>query len=105
MRWVSARSQTFFEGEGPQRRPIRFGDLKMPRRCGLEVLAWIRRQPTMEVLPVVVLTSSEQEEDKRQALALGVNAYFLKPLELEPLVETMQQIYSQWLVPALQAKR
>ncbi len=57
-------------------------DLKMPKVNGFEVLEWKRKQPHLEALPVVVLSSSELPQDKERAFALGANAYFVKPMEL-----------------------
>lgn len=60
-------------------------DLKLPRRSGLEVLAWIRRHPKLNGLPVVMLTSSDEEIDIRRARDLGANSYLVKPVDLADL--------------------
>ena len=54
-------------------------DLKLPRRSGLEVLAWLRSDPEVKKLPVIVLTSSRLSEDVDRAYALGANSYMAKP--------------------------
>jgi CheY-like chemotaxis protein len=54
-------------------------DLNLPARSGLDVLKWIRGQPAMCGLPVLVLTSSTQEADIQQAYLYGANAYLVKP--------------------------
>lgn len=54
-------------------------DLNMPRLSGLEVLAWIRRQPALTGIPVVIFTSSNHEGDQNEARRLGVDAYVVKP--------------------------
>lgn len=72
-------------------------DLKLPRKCGFEVLEWIRGQETLKQLPVVVLSSSAQESDQSRALRTGANSYFVKPISLPPLVEIVKQIYFEWL--------
>src|SRR5262249_49862465 len=56
-------------------------DLKMPRRSGLEVLSWLRRQPELRHLIVVFLTSSNNAEDIRRAYEAGVNSYLVKPVD------------------------
>src|SRR5581483_1794343 len=56
-------------------------DLKLPRRSGLEVLEWIRKQPGVRRIPVVVLTSSRQRPDVDCAYDLGANSYLVKPVE------------------------
>ena len=66
-----------------------FLDLKLPFVHGLEVLATIRSEPTLENLPVFVLTSSSEEQDRSRARELGVQGYFVKPPSkemLEPIV-------------------
>src|SRR5947207_15017530 len=60
-------------------------DLKLPRRSGLEVLAWVRQQPTLKRLPVVVLTSSEESADINRAYDLGANSYLVKPVAFDAL--------------------
>lgn len=71
-------------------------DLKLPRRSGMEVLAWIRQQPALTKLPVVVLSSSRQGEDIRKAYALGVNLYLVKPVDLGELETMIAQVASEW---------
>lgn len=73
-------------------------DLKLPRRSGLEVLAWLRAQPVLKRLPVIVLTSSREDEDVNRAYELGANSYLVKPVELQALVEMMRAVRSYWLV-------
>jgi len=67
-------------------------DLKLPRRSGHEVLAWLRQQPGLGRLPVVVLTSSRQPPDIDRAYDLYVNSYLVKPVapaDLHRMVETL----------------
>ncbi|PTX96510.1 response regulator [Opitutus sp. ER46] len=54
-------------------------DLNLPRRSGFEVLEWIRRQPHLQQLPVVVFSSSGRTDDRDRATALGVRRYIQKP--------------------------
>jgi CheY-like chemotaxis protein len=72
-------------------------DLKLPRKCGLEVLAWIRSQPNLGNLPVIILSSSDQKVDREQARVAGATGYFCKPVSLTPLKEIIKEIYSNWL--------
>ena len=72
-------------------------DLKLPRRSGLEVLAWLREQEDLRRLPVVMLTSSSQQADVKRAYDIGLNSYLVKPSLLEELVETMRRMSSYWL--------
>src|SRR5262245_10649782 len=58
-------------------------DLKMPRLGGFEVLTWIRRQPGLQGIAVVVLTSSEQIWEVNKAYALGANSFLVKPADFQ----------------------
>lgn len=71
-------------------------DLKLPRRSGLEVLAWIRQQPKLKRLLVVVLTSSQEDSDLAQAYDLGINSYLLKPVDFQNLVRLIKLIDEYW---------
>lgn len=57
-------------------------DLKLPRKSGLEVLEWIRKQPSLSALPVFMLTSSQESSDLDRAYALGANSYLVKSVDL-----------------------
>jgi len=71
-------------------------DLKMPRMNGFDVLTWLKTQPRLSELPVVVLSSSIHESDMRKALQLGAREYLVKPTvpgELVTMVKTMHERY------------
>ncbi|WP_026735210.1 response regulator [Fischerella sp. PCC 9605] len=72
-------------------------DLKLPRRSGHEVLAWIKQQPELKRVPVIVLTSSRQKEDVNQAYDLGANSYLVKPVKFTVLSEMLNSFSSYWL--------
>jgi CheY-like chemotaxis protein len=74
-------------------------DLKMPRKNGFEVLAWIRQQPTLAELRVIVLTSPEEWRDVTRAYAMGADSFLFKPVELGQFVEMVQAIQGSrlWL--------
>ena len=72
-------------------------DLKMPGKSGLEVLEWIRNQPGISVLPVVMLTSSDQESDIHRAYLLGANGYLVKPNKPEEISAMAKAIKDFWL--------
>jgi len=67
-------------------------DLKMPKRDGFQVLQWLRKQNTLKPAPVVVLTSSDRDEDKRKATDLGAGGYYLKPVDFTKLVGVAKDI-------------
>ncbi|MEG3877301.1 response regulator [Microcoleus sp. herbarium7] len=72
-------------------------DLKLPRRSGHEVLGWLKQQPELKRLPVVILTSSNQTFDLNLAYDLGVNSYLVKPVGFSSLLEMMQSFGEYWL--------
>ncbi len=67
-----------------------FLDLKLPYVHGFEVLNWIRRHEPLKRLPVVVLTSSPEERDRRKASELGAEAYLVKPPSREMVLDAMR---------------
>jgi CheY-like chemotaxis protein len=71
-------------------------DLKMPRMNGLEVLRQIKGDDTLKELPVVMLTSSRQEQDLLESYALGVNAYVIKPVEFGEFSQQVGRIGQFW---------
>lgn len=73
-------------------------DLKLPKVDGLEVLRRLRADPRTHMLPVVVLTSSKEEQDMIRAYSLGVNSYVRKPVDFNQFVEAIGQLGLYWLV-------
>src|SRR5262249_31740660 len=71
-------------------------DLKLPRKSGLEVLAWMRDQPSLKRLPVIMLTSSRHPLDINRAYDLGANSYLVKPVGFDALVEMVRQLDQYW---------
>ncbi len=71
-------------------------DLKLPRKSGLEVLEWLRNESDLPNLGVVVLTSSEETRDVEQAKALGILAYYVKPVTNSAFMETARSICREW---------
>lgn len=72
-------------------------DLKIPKKPGLEVLEWIRKQPHLKHVPVVVLTSSREEKDLKRASALGADSFLVKPVEFTGLLEIVKALKLRWL--------
>ena len=72
-------------------------DLKMPRKNGFETLEWLRQQPGLKRLVVVVLTSSSERADINRAYELGANSYLVKPGDFQTLVELVSSLASYWL--------
>ena len=73
-------------------------DLKLPRRSGLEVLAWLRAQEGLRRIPVVMLTSSQQPPDVAAAYDSGVNSYLVKPVEFDALLDMLKTVNLYWMV-------
>lgn len=72
-------------------------DLKLPRRSGFEVLEWLRGQPGLRRLPVVVLTSSRETADIDRATDAGANSYLVKPVHFENLMEMTRTLRLYWI--------
>ncbi|NOR44665.1 MAG: response regulator [Candidatus Delongbacteria bacterium] len=73
-------------------------DLKMPKVDGIEVLREIRADERTRKIPVVVLTSSQEEKDITDAYDLGVNSYIVKPIDFENFSNSIKEIGLYWLV-------
>jgi len=73
-------------------------DLKLPRVDGLEVLKEIRANEHTSVLPVVILTSSDQEKDLIDGYKLGANSYIRKPVDFQQFVEAVRNVGLYWLL-------
>lgn len=73
-------------------------DLKLPRVDGLEVLGRLRSDPRTELVPVVILTSSKEEQDLVNGYKLGANAYVRKPVDFTQFMDAVRQLGLFWLV-------
>ena len=73
-------------------------DLKMPRLNGIDVLKQIKGDPAMKAIPVVIMTSSREEQDLSACYQLGVNAYVVKPVKFQSFVEAVRQLGMFWMM-------
>ena len=95
----------YLGGSGPYSSRERFPlpavvllDLKLPRKSGFEVLEWLRGQPGLRRIPVVVLTGSAQSSDVNRAFDIGANSYLVKPVGIDALTEIMRTLNLYWLL-------
>ena len=72
-------------------------DIGLPRLSGLEVLARLRADPRTRLLPVVILTSSDEERDRLKSYESGANSFVRKPLDFAEFVETVARLGVYWL--------
>ena len=94
----------YLDGQPPYANRVEFPlpgllllDLKMPRMDGFDVLSWIKSQPKLQGVPVVVFTSSWQEYDRAKASQLGAREYVVKPSGFHELVQVLRDLSGRWL--------
>ncbi len=73
-------------------------DIKMPRMDGLEVLNAIRQEESLKALPVVILSSSREESDLARSWDMGVNAYVVKPVDVDQFFQAVKTLGTFWAV-------
>lgn len=73
-------------------------DLKLPKVDGLEVLRLIKAEAALKMIPVVMMTSSREEQDLVRSYELGANAYVVKPMKFQDFVEAVKQVSGFWAV-------
>lgn len=90
----------YLKGEGPfhgvSRPDVIFLDLKLPKKGGHEVLAEIKNDHTLSLIPVVILTTSDAEVDRQEAYRLHANSYLVKPLDGERFKKMIQDMSLYW---------
>jgi two-component system, response regulator len=85
-------------GDGPVELPcVVLLDLKLPKVSGLEVLARIRADERTRSVPVVVVTSSKEEQDIQKAYEMGANSYIVKPVDFETFMKAIGEVGRYWL--------
>jgi CheY-like chemotaxis protein len=87
-----------YKDRGPGQPAVILLDLKMPRMDGLEVLRAVKEDPELRRVPVVMLTSSREEQDLVESYKLGVNAYVVKPVDFTQFLEAVKQLGMFWAV-------
>jgi CheY-like chemotaxis protein len=87
-----------FAGRIPGNPVLALLDLKMPKVDGLEVLRTIKQDPKLATTPVVMLTSSREEQDVLRSYRLGSNAYVVKPVDFHAFIEAVKQLGAFWAI-------
>jgi len=87
-----------FDPDGAERPRVILLDLKLPKLDGLEVLRRLKSDDRTRSIPVVVVTSSNQDPDIKTAYELGANSYVVKPVDFESFMKTMSELGFYWLM-------
>ena len=87
-----------FAGRTPGDPAVVLLDLKMPRLDGLDVLRQMREDPQLRRVPVVILSSSREESDLARSWDLGVNAYVVKPVDIDQFFQAVKTLGTFWAV-------
>lgn len=87
-----------FAGRAPGNPVFVLLDLKMPKVDGLEVLRTIKSDEQLRTTPVVMLTSSREEQDVVRSYRLGINAYVVKPVDFHSFIEAVKQLGAFWAI-------
>lgn len=91
------REGEFAGREGPDLPTVVLLDIGLPRLSGLEVLARLRADARTTLLPVVILTSSDEEQDRLKGYQLGCNSFVRKPVDFAVFAETVARLGVYWL--------
>ncbi len=87
-----------YESREPGEPAVVLLDLKLPKVSGMEVLESIKNDPELRTLPVVVLTSSREEQDLVRSYNLGTNAYVVKPVDFHDFIGAVRQVDLFWVI-------
>ena len=80
-------------------------DINLPKKNGLEVLCEVKHEPALRHLPIIMLTTSQREEDIVKSYSYGACSYIPKPVEVQRFLEVMQGFESYWMTVSLIPKR
>ena len=100
VRWVKDGQEALDYLFGETARPPKLVllDIKMPKVDGIEVLRRLKADPATQKIPVVVMTSSNEDRDVVESYRLGVNSYIVKPVQFEAFLETVAKIGLYWVL-------
>ena len=91
------RTGEFADRDGPDLPTVVLLDISLPRLSGLEVLERLREDPRTEMLPVVILTSSDEQKDRLKSYENGCNSFVQKPVDFTAFAETVARLGVYWL--------
>ena len=92
-------SRGAFAGRNTAEKPkVILLDIKMPKVDGIEVLRQIKADPNTRTIPVVIMTSSKEEQDVYTSYNLGVNSYVVKPVDFEGFAKAVSELGFYWLI-------
>jgi CheY-like chemotaxis protein len=96
---AAALEHIFGRGGRDSHRPrVIFLDLKLPKVSGLEVLSKLKADERTRTIPVVVLTSSHEDQDVTECYRLGVNSYIVKPVEFDDFIRSVSELGFYWML-------
>jgi CheY-like chemotaxis protein len=100
VRWVKDGQEAIDYLFGERTRPPKLVllDIKMPKVDGIEVLRRLKADPSTQRIPVVVMTSSNEDRDVVESYRLGVNSYIVKPVQFDAFLETVAKIGLYWVL-------
>jgi two-component system, response regulator len=88
-----------YEGRNIENMPrVIFLDLKLPKVDGLEVLRQVKSNEKTKMIPVVIMTSSQEEQDMVESYKLGVNSYIVKPVDFDKFLKSVADLGMYWLL-------
>lgn len=95
---LDAIEDSLSSSEGKKKLPnLILLDLKLPGKSGFDVLEWIRDRDILDNVPVIILSSSNQESDIKRCYKIGANSYLVKPVNHDRLIDIVKTIKKYWL--------
>lgn len=87
----------YIRGQNAPRPDVILLDLNLPKRSGIEVLDQVKRHEQLKSIPIIILTTSDRDEDVRRCYQYGANNYLTKPVQFDDCVKLVADIQQYWL--------